>query len=289
MATGIPYRRIQEADQLYVSKLLSRIRGSSKTSQAVVLALDGVLDRKGQLDRERTAFYVPNDYVLSLAKQHDELLAGASIHPGRPEAQNELERVVEEGAVLLKWLPNTQGINPSDKAYRPFYRKLAELGLPLLSHTGKEHSLDVIDQSLGDPRHLRLALEEGVTVIAAHAGSLGRDESRSHFERVVELLGRYPNMYADISATTLINRAWALAALARRPDLHDKLVHGSDYPIPCVVALAPFYYPRHLTLKRMFEIQSESNVLQRDIEIKQALGLPDAVFARGYDLIRKPA
>ena len=53
--------------------------------------------------------------------------------------------------------------------------------------------------------------------------------------------------------------------------------------------LAPFYYPRRLTLKRMLEIQSENNVLQRDIEIKQALGIPATVFARGYDLIRKPA
>ena len=46
-----------------------------------------------------TEFYVPNDYVLRAARQHDELLAGASIHPNRRDALEELDRCLELGAV----------------------------------------------------------------------------------------------------------------------------------------------------------------------------------------------
>ncbi|MEW6742320.1 MAG: amidohydrolase family protein [Planctomycetota bacterium] len=289
LVTGMRRDRLDEADSLYVARLLDLIRSSKRIDQAVILALDGVLDRDGRLDRDRTAFYVPNDYVLSLAREHQELLAGASIHPGRPEALDELERVAAEGAVLVKWLPNSQGIRPDDKAYCPFYRKLASLRLPLLTHTGREYTLETIDQSLGDPSRLELALEEGVTVIAAHAASQGRDESSSHFDRLLELIERYPRLYMDISALTLIHRAWALVRLASRTDLHDRLVYGSDYPVPCFPPLAPFYFPRRIPLERMFELQALDNVLQRDVDIKRALGVPAAIFARGYELIRRPA
>ena len=78
-----------------------------------------------------------------------------------------------DGAVLLKWLPSVQGIDPADPRHRPFYRRLAELRLPLLSHTGAEESFTGADNALADPERLRLPLEEGVTVIAAHCAANG--------------------------------------------------------------------------------------------------------------------
>ena len=35
---------------------------------------------------------------------------------------------------------------------------MAELKLPLLSHTGYEHALKAIDQALGDPKRMALPL-----------------------------------------------------------------------------------------------------------------------------------
>ena len=81
--------------------------------------------------------------------------------------------LADAGAVLVKVLPNAQQFNPADPRYKPFYRALAERNLPFLSHVGYEFSLIGKDQSLGDPDRLRLALDEGATVIAAHACSYG--------------------------------------------------------------------------------------------------------------------
>ena len=74
---------------------------------------------------------------------------------------------------LVKVLPNAQHFDPADPKYTAFYRALAERKLPFLSHVGYEFSLIGKDQSVGDPDRLRLALDEGVTVIAAHACSYG--------------------------------------------------------------------------------------------------------------------
>ena len=60
------------------------------------------------------------------------MLFGASVHPYRKDAVAELERCVAAGAVLLKWLPITQGFNPADPRCFPFYEALAHHKLPLL-------------------------------------------------------------------------------------------------------------------------------------------------------------
>ena len=77
-----------------------------------------------------------------------------SINPNRRDALHEIDRCVEAGAALVKWLPNTQGIDPSDRKYKAFYRKLSDHGVPLLSHTGFEFTMKTVDQKLGDPEKL---------------------------------------------------------------------------------------------------------------------------------------
>jgi len=62
-------------------------------------------------------------------------------------------------------------IDPADPRLIPFYKKLVELKLPLLSHTGKEKSFSRSDEEWGDPEKLRLPLSLGVTVVAAHIAS----------------------------------------------------------------------------------------------------------------------
>ena len=48
---------------------------------------------------------------------------------------------------------------------------MAEARLPLLAHTGGEHTVPVVNAALADPKLLRLPLECGVTVIAAHCAT----------------------------------------------------------------------------------------------------------------------
>ncbi|HSF04919.1 MAG TPA: amidohydrolase family protein, partial [Methylomirabilota bacterium] len=113
-------------------------------------------------------------YVLATAHaQPERFLAGVSINPQRRDAVDEVHRCAEAGAALVKVLPNAQQFDPGRVEYKAFYRALADRRLPLLSHVGYEFSLIGRDQSVGDPSRLRSPLDEGVTVIAAHACSFG--------------------------------------------------------------------------------------------------------------------
>lgn len=163
-----------EANKKYVNDLLGELRTSRHVQKAVLLGMDGVYDPMGRLDRAHTDFLIGNDYLLKTVQAYpDEFLAGVSINPQRQDAIEEVHRCADAGATLVKVLPNTQQFNPSDPRYKAFYRALAERKLPFLSHVGYEFSLIGKDQSVGDPDLLRLALDEGATVIAAHACSYG--------------------------------------------------------------------------------------------------------------------
>ncbi len=285
-AAGVPHWRIEEAgDQLYVQKLLETVRESRTTARAVILALDGVYDAQGRLDREQTTLYVPNDYVLRLAREHGEFLPGVSIHPARRDAIEELDRVAEAGAVLVKWLPNTQRIDPAERRFLPFYRRLAHHRMPLLCHTGEEYALSAGDQRAGDPKRLLLALEEGVTVIAAHCGSLGEEGGRTYLEDFFGLLDRYSNLFGDISALTQINRRHTLSRLLDE-EVMARLLHGSDYPLPFFPLASPLYFMGRISFSLSLRIQRIGNVLDRDVATKRGLGVPESIFTKAEEVLK---
>lgn len=222
----------REANQKYLDDLLTELRASRHVQKAVLLGMDGFYDQNGRLNREHTDFLIGNDYVLKTAQAHPtELLAGVSINPQRRDAIDEVHRCADAGAVLVKVLPNVQQFNPADPRYKPFYCALAERRLPLLSHVGYEFSLIGKDQSVGDPDRLRVALDEGATVIAAHACSYGLVLYEKFLPTLLEFSKNYRNFYADISALTLPNRLRMLLHLRRQPELQDRLIFGTDYPL----------------------------------------------------------
>jgi len=220
------------SNQKYVDDLLAELRLSKYVEKAVLLGMDGVYDSNGRLDLESTDFLVSNEYVLALARSYpNEFWAGVSINPQRRDAINELERCVEAGAKLVKVLPNAQGFDPANHQYIPFYRKLNQRKIPFLSHVGYEFSLIGKDQSAGDPGKLRVPLDEGVTVIAAHGCSNGLIFSEPYYRTFLDLVSRYKNFYADVSALTLPNRFGMLLRLRRHPEVHQRLLFGTDYPL----------------------------------------------------------
>src|SRR5262245_2166794 len=58
-------------DEVYVQRLLELVRGSS-LGAAVILAQEQVYDDRGKLMEGAGSLYVPNDYVLALARTHPE-------------------------------------------------------------------------------------------------------------------------------------------------------------------------------------------------------------------------
>ena len=169
----------------------------------------------------------------------------------------------------MKVLHNAQQFNPADQKYRPFYRALAARKLPSLSHVGFEFTLIGKDQFVGEPDRLRTALDEGATVIAAHACSYGLMLYERFLPTFLELTQRYPNFYADISALTLPNRIGMLLHLRHHPELQERLLFGTDYPLS-VFHLAAW---GRVGLRALSKMIRTTNRFDRQVVVCQGLGL----------------
>jgi uncharacterized protein len=276
---GVTEKELEyEGDALVLRRLSETLAGSCLVSRAVILAMDCVIADNGEPDHGRTEMYVPNEFAAAEVRRYPNLLFGASINPHRRDALELVDKAVADGAVLIKWLPAIQLVDPADKRLLPFYRRLAETGLPLLTHTGAENSFARSCDVLGDPERLRLPLMEGVTVIAAHAASNGRNSGERNFDRFLRLAASFPNLYADISALTQANRLGQLERLMRHGELHSRLLYGTDMPLINSVITSPWFHVFKIGPRRMSEIVAEKNPWDRDVALKRALGVTTEIF-----------
>ena len=159
--------------------------------------------------------------------------------------------------------------DPANARYKALYRALAQRRIPLLSHVGYEWSLIGKDQSVGHPDRLRVALDEGVTVIAAHACSSGLMFHETFHATLLTLAGTYQRFYADISALTLPNRLKMLLLLRDHPEVHSRLLFGTDYP------LSVFHLPVWGRIERSAwcDIVNTNNRFDKQFKICRSLGI----------------
>lgn len=276
---GVTEERMRSAiDQEWAAAMAERIR-DSELDRAVALGFDGVYDARGELDRSLSQMVVPPSWVLEACRRHaDALLPGPSVNPFRRDAMERLEECVEGGAVLIKWLPATQRIDPASPRLAPFYRRLAEAGIPLLVHSGgSETTFREIAPELKDVRRLREPLEAGVPVICAHGGVpvfYARDPDQLPIVR--EMLRRYPHLWLDNSGMANPSRFRHLARMAYDAELRDRMLYGSDFPVPSNAV----YFPRRLGARRVWRLERTANPFDRDVRIKRGLGYPDETLTR---------
>lgn len=188
------------------------------------------------IDAETTSGvpYMGNDWVASVARQYaDRFIGFASVDPWKGMmAIQELERSVTElGLRGLKLHPTTQAFFPNDTRFYPLWKKCAELGIPVLFHTGQTgvgagkpggggyklkyaQPIPYIDDIAADFPDL--------TIIMAHPAVPWQEEQLSvavHKANVyIDLSGWSPKYFRPVLtqyATTL---------------LQDKVLFGSDYP-----------------------------------------------------------
>ena len=245
-------RFTEGASGAFLDRLLACHRAALPGSRLLLLAFDQVYDTRGRARPETTAFYVSNAYTRAVAARYpDELAWAASVHPYRADAVEALDAAVAGGALAVKWLPNAMGIDPASPRCDPFYEALARHRIPLLTHGGGERAVrGVGDDELGNPLRLRRALDHGVRVIIAHCASFGTGVDLDvgpdgpdvlNVDLFARLMDdpRYEDLLTgDISALTQSNRtAVALGKVLERTEWHDRLLNGSDYPLPGVPAL----------------------------------------------------
>ena len=276
----------QYGDEIVVKRLNDQIELSKYVDQAIVLALDGVIDpQSGQIDKSATQFYVDNDFVAEQTKKYPSLLFGASINPKRGDAIQRLDRVVKQGAVLIKWIPSIMYIDPSDQSFIPFYQRMAEYNIPLLSHTGMERSFATAKDELADPRKLELPLSLGVTVIAAHIATTGESHGQDNFERILPMFDEYNNLYTDISSLTQINKLGYLSKALKYPGLSEHMIYGTDWPLQYFPVVSPWYHIRHIGVRNAWKISKIKSKWDRDIRLKQAFGVSKEVFQRRLGIL----
>ena len=275
-------RRSVDLDGAYVRQLITWLDGSSLAG-LVALACDDVHEEDGTARPDLSRLFVPNDYVFQVAKTDPRILPGISIHPGRKDALNALEAGVEAGAVLLKLLPCVQIVDPALPKYRSFWKRMAELGLPLLAHTGGEFSLPTYRPELRDPNCLRAPLELGVTVIAAHCGAPALPWGKDYFLEFVKLRRQFPNLYGDISALSQPTHLRTLARLRNDP---ERILYGSDYPVLTSVIWSRMM--RLISAEESYRIRQMKNPLERKLRLSRAQGFPDTIFSNVRHVLRMP-
>lgn len=275
-----------KGDTLLVQRIAAQVGASRRVDKAVVLAMDGVIDVQGELDRSRTEVYVPNEFIAAEVARHTNLLFGASINPHRPDALARLDWCAAHGAVLVKWIPSVMHIDPSEERWIPFYKRLVELKIPLLSHTGQERSFTDARDELCDPVRLRLPLQLGVTVIAAHIASTGSNQGQRDTDRLKPLLLEYTNLWSELSSLTQANKLGYLREALTAPEFKERVLYGSDFPLVNTALVSPWYYPLNLTHDEMRRISDLSNPWDRDVALKEALGVPSRLFTRAHQVLR---
>ncbi|MER5930861.1 amidohydrolase family protein [Streptomyces sp. NPDC002054] len=179
--------------------------------------------------RRVEGFSVPNEFVADLCARHPGRFTGfASVDAGTPGAAAALRRAVTGlGLRGLKTAPCYLRMSPADRRWYEVYETAAELGIPVLVHTGYTPAKNA------DGRYFSPLLLEPVardfpdlTLILAHLGTPWTGPC-------VELLARHPRLYADLSIFGSYRppeRVAEALAHARARGVLDRVLWGTDHP-----------------------------------------------------------
>jgi len=176
---------------------------------------------------------VPNEEIAAAAAANpDVLVPFASVDPHRPNAADEVTRLVRDHGVRgFKFHPNIQAFYPNDRTFYPMYEAIQAAGVPALFHTG--HS--GIGSGLRGGGGIRLKYSNpmyvddvavdfpDLKIVLAHPSFPWQDEA-------ISVCLHKPQVYIDLSGwspkyfpPTLIQYANTL--------LKHKVLYGSDYPM----------------------------------------------------------
>lgn len=146
------YAGIEEdkvTDTLMLDKTLRTINNSTM-DKVVCLALDPVYTKDGKRSPGASNVWVDNEFIIKELRPHSgKVLLGASVHPYDPDFKTRVKKYVDEGAVLLKWLPSAQQFDLADERIPEALEFLATVNdgkpLPLLLHIGPEYAIPTTD------------------------------------------------------------------------------------------------------------------------------------------------
>ena len=247
----------------YKSNFARLIKSSNFVQKSVVFGVDAKFDESGNLVHKDKTVCASNEDVFAFYEQNpNEVVPFFSVNPNRKDALNLIEKYHKMGFKGGKLLQSYWETDLNDKRYEPYFRLLSELGLPLVIHVGDENSL-ASNKALESIEQLKSPLNLGCRIVCAHMGA-SSDGVLSMFSRDPEKLGanyftllrwlrEFDGLYADVSALLCINKARILPHLKTQTQIHDKILFGTDFPVPFSVILSSYDLPfrERLALNRI--------------------------------------
>jgi hypothetical protein len=133
---------------------------------------------------------------------------------------------------------------------------------------------------------LTLPLECGVPVIAAHAATKSGFGDPDYFHIFTDMLAKWPNLHGDTSAWNVPRRGRnAHRCVGTNAGLlGERLMHGSDFPVPVSGLWA--LLRRAISFADYRRCRKITNVLERDYQLKLAMGFSPEHFTRVRALLR---
>lgn len=241
----------------YYNKVVKSLK-ESRVEKAVVCAINGTL------------FCSDNIQTAQICKENPNFLYGVNLNPLSPDFKNEIQQAISNNAVLVKILPSFQNVDLSCENCIPFFEMLKEYKLPLLVHTGIEHSLLGGNQKLNSPKKLELALKCGVKVIAAHCGAKLNLWEKDYFDIWEKMAKEYENFYGDLSAMIYFYRHKYIKKILKDETLKLKILFGTDFPA----------FPNTASFLR------SKNVFDDWLFMFENLGFTEDVFTRAESILR---
>lgn len=166
-----------------------------------------------------------NTYAISLQKEHPEVVAFGTVHPGFEDWERQLTRLKDHGICGIKLHPEFQHFWLNDPRLLPIFEH-AQDDFIFEIHIG-----DYLppDRNPSCPYKVAALLDAfpRLRIIAAHLGGYQQWE---HALKV--LVGR--NVWLDTSSSSpFVDAALLRTILARHP--RERILFGSDYPLydPC--------------------------------------------------------
>ena len=220
---------------IYPDAIASKAVASIAEFYNIAMCMDGTLDTLLQTGEEAgiSRFLIHsvaitwervhgiNDYLMQMVAEHpDRLIGFGTLHPDHPNVRGELERIKAGGLIGIKLHPDFQRFHLDDPAAIALFRHLADLGMPLLTHTGDTR------HPYSEPGRMLKALQAVPTLkaICAHFGGW------SVWEDAWKTLAGHPNVWVDCSSSL-----FALTPEKAVELIHhfgaDRVFFGSDYPM----------------------------------------------------------
>ncbi len=173
------------------------------------------------------------DTYLEIARKHDGLLSGGSVHPARRGLKAAVRRQVDAGARCIKVHPAVQQIRPDHPRAMKLYQACGEVGVPVFWHCGPVGIVSKRADERCQLKHYWPAIAENpqTTFVLGHSGALQVSEA-------IHLANAYENVYLDLASQGLTAVRQILAAVSP-----ERVMNGSDWPFyPLAPSIAKVLY-----------------------------------------------